>query len=133
MIPRGRGQQILFVDDEPIVGKSMEEFLRRLGYAVTRCEESEEALIKFRQTPQTFDLVVTDWAMPGMSGTELVSGVRNLRPEIPVLLITGFVDTLLQETVKMIGVDDVLLKPVSSELMAQAVARTLTARTGLRS
>lgn len=128
VLPQGHGQRILFVDDEPIVGKATEEFLRRLGYTVTRYEQSEAALAKFRQTPDDFDLLVTDWAMPGMSGTELVSAVRNLRPEIPLLLISGFVDTLLQETVKMLGVDEVLLKPVPSELMAQAVARTLAAR-----
>jgi PAS domain S-box-containing protein len=131
-IPRGHGQRILFVDDEPIVGKTTEEFLRRLGYNVTRCEQSEEALTKFRQTPQNFDLLITDWAMPGMSGTELVTAARNLRPEIPLLLVSGFVDTLLQETVKMMGVEEVLLKPVSSELMAHAIARTLAAREALR-
>jgi two-component system, cell cycle sensor histidine kinase and response regulator CckA len=125
-IPHGRGERILFVDDEPIVGRPAEEFLKRLGYEVTRCEQSDEALARFRQTPQDFDLIITDWAMPGMSGTELVSAMQEVRPDIPMLLMSGFVGAAVEKTAKAMGFGEVLIKPVNPELLAQAVDLVLT-------
>ena len=125
-IPHGHGERILFVDDEPIVGKSAEEFLKRLGYAVTRCEQSEDALARFRQTPRDFDLIITDWAMPGMSGTELVSEIQAVRRDVPMLLMSGFVGALVEKTAKMMGIGEVLVKPVNPELLAQAVDMILS-------
>jgi PAS domain S-box-containing protein len=124
-IPHGNGERILIVDDEPIVGKSTEEFLRRLGYIITRCEGSEEALDRFREAPYAFDLIITDWAMPGMSGTELITAMRETRPEIPMLLISGFIGPLVEYTVKTAGISDILIKPVNKELLAQAVSQVL--------
>jgi PAS domain S-box-containing protein len=124
-VPHGHGERILFVDDEPIVARSTEELLKRLGYAVTCCEQSENALEQFRRAPREFDLIVTDWAMPGMSGTELVSAMRETRPDIPMLLMSGFVDSTVQQVAKMIGIDEVLVKPVNPELLAQAIAQVL--------
>ncbi|HUB87203.1 MAG TPA: PAS domain S-box protein [Verrucomicrobiae bacterium] len=124
-IPHGHGERILFVDDELIVGRAAEEFLKRLGYVVTRCEQSEDALKRFRQSPREFDLIITDWAMPGMSGTELVSAMREVRPDIPMLLMSGFVGALLEQTAKTMGIGEVLVKPVNPELLAQAVAQVL--------
>ncbi|HUC84831.1 MAG TPA: PAS domain S-box protein [Candidatus Acidoferrales bacterium] len=124
-IPHGHGERILFVDDEPIVARSTEEFLKRLGYVVTCCEQSEDALARFRRAPVDFDMIITDWAMPGMSGTELVSAIREIRPDIPMLLMSGFVDSTLQHTAKTIGIGEILIKPVNPELLAQAVAQVL--------
>ena len=125
-IPHGHGERILFVDDEPIVGRSTEELLKRLGYLVTRCVQSEEALARFRQTPRDFDLIITDWAMPGMSGTELVSAMHEVRPDIPMLLVSGFVGALLEETAKKMGIGEILVKPVNPELLAQIVDMMLS-------
>jgi len=124
-VPHGHGERILFVDDEPIVARSTEEFLKRLGYVVTCCEQSEDALARFRRAPVDFDMIITDWAMPGMSGTELVSAIREIRPDIPMLLMSGFVDSTLQHTAKTIGIGEILIKPVNPELLAQAVAQVL--------
>jgi CheY-like chemotaxis protein len=124
-VPHGHGERILFVDDEPIVARSTEELLKRLGYAVTCCEQSEDALEQFHRAPREFDLIVTDWAMPGMSGTELASAMRETRPDIPILLMSGFVDSTVQQAAKMIGIDEVLVKPVNPELLAQAIAQVL--------
>ncbi len=120
-IPHGHGERILFVDDEPIVGRSTEELLKRLGYTVTRCGQSEEALARFRQTPRDFDLIITDWAMPGMSGTELISAMREIKPDIPILLMSGFVSNLVEKTAKTMGIGEILVKPVNPELLAQTV------------
>ena len=100
--------------------------MKRLGYAVTRCGQSEEALARFRQAPQDFDLIITDWAMPGMSGTELVSAMKEVRPDIPMLLVSGFVGALVEETAKMMGIGEVLVKPVNPELLAQAADLVLS-------
>jgi PAS domain S-box-containing protein len=124
--PHGHGERILFVDDETIVGKTAEEFLKRLGYVVTRCEQSEDALARFRQTPHDFDLIITDWAMPGMSGTELVSAIQAVRRDIPMLLMSGFVGALVEETAAMLGIGEILVKPVNPELLAQAVDLVLS-------
>ncbi|MGO8766332.1 MAG: PAS domain S-box protein [Limisphaerales bacterium] len=124
-VPHGNGERILYVDDEPIVGKSTEEFLRRLGYIVTRFDKSDEALERFREAPHAFDLIITDWAMPGMSGTELISAIRQTRPEIPMLLVSGFVGALAEGMAKEAGIAEVLIKPVEMELLAQAVAQVL--------
>ena len=124
-VPHGHGERILFVDDEPIVARSTEEFLKRLGYAVTRCEQSEDALARFSRAPRDFELIITDWAMPGMSGTELVSAIREIRPDIPMLLMSGFADSTVQHAAKTIGIGEILIKPVNPELLAQAVAQVL--------
>ena len=128
-IPHGHGERILFVDDEPIVGRSTEELLKRLGYTVTRCGQSEEALARFRQTPREFDLIITDWAMPGMSGTELISAMHEIRSDIPMLLMSGFVGAMVEKTAKVIDIGEILVKPVNPELLAQAVALILSRAT----
>ena len=125
-IPHGHGERILFVEDEAIVGKTAEEFLKRLGYAVTRCEQSDDALARFRNAPHDFDLIITDWAMPGMSGTELVSAIQAVRQDIPMLLMSGFVGTLMEKAAMTIGISEVLVKPVNPELLAQAVDLVLS-------
>ena len=79
-------------------------------------------MARFRRTPQDFDIIITDWAMPGMSGTELVTAIREVRPDIPMLLISGFVGALVEKTAKMTGIGEVLVRPVNPELLAQAVA-----------
>jgi CheY-like chemotaxis protein len=119
----------LFVDDESIVARSTEEFLKRLGYVVTRCEQSADALARFHRAPREFDLIITDWAMPGMSGTELVSAIHEVRPDIPMLLMSGFVDSTVQLAAKSLGIGEILIKPVNPELLAQAVAQMLARET----
>jgi PAS domain S-box-containing protein len=126
VIPRGRGERILFVEDEPIVARSTEEILKRLGYAVTRCEQSEEALARFRQAPGDFDLILTDWEMPGMSGAELAAAVHAVRPDMPLLLISGFVGYSVEKTAQTIGRGKVLVKPVSPDVLAQTIAHMLS-------
>ena len=71
-------------------------------------------------------MIITDWAMPGMSGTELFTAIRSVRQDIPMLLMSGFVGPLVEQTAKSMGISEVLMKPVNPELLAQAVDMVLT-------
>ncbi|PON11133.1 hybrid sensor histidine kinase/response regulator, partial [Candidatus Entotheonella serta] len=82
--------RILFVDDEPTITQASYTLLQRLGYDVTGSTRSREALARFASAPEDFDLVITDQTMPEMTGEELVSALRHIRPEIPIILCTGF-------------------------------------------
>jgi CheY-like chemotaxis protein len=80
---------VLFIDDDPALVRLGTLRLTRLGFEVTGCESAEEALELFRDHPVDFDVVVTDLSMPGMSGMELARQLLGLRPELPILLVSG--------------------------------------------
>lgn len=123
-IPLGKGH-ILYVDDELMlvdVGKAM---LERLGYRVTSRVSSEEALDTFRADPDQYDLVITDYAMPKMSGIELAGELIRIRPCIPILMCTGFSEEVHPERLGRCGIKEVLLKPIISKDLALAVRRVL--------
>jgi CheY-like chemotaxis protein len=88
-LPRGRGETVMIVDDEPTLVALAEEMLAGLGYEPVGFESSSLALRAFRDKPQRFDLVLTDEAMPEIVGTELAREIRLLRPDIPVILMSG--------------------------------------------
>ncbi len=122
---QGRGERILFVDDEPNLAVVTEKVLTRIGYAVTRFNRAEQALETFREDPYAFELVITDFAMPGMSGTDLAGAILETRGDIPVLLISGFVDQPVHDAALKIGIREVLLKPLSIEGLSDSVSRAL--------
>ena len=88
-LPRG-SERVLVVDDEPAIGRILERMLTGLGYKVTACTSSADALGKFTAAPGLFDIVITDQSMPDLSGTELLGRLRALREDIPVVVMTGF-------------------------------------------
>ncbi len=124
-LPRGRGERILFVDDERVLCDAGTRLLEYLGYAPVAFADAEEALRRFREDPAGFDLVVTDLTMPPMTGLDLAMEISALRPELPVLLASGFSGTWTQERVKALGLRDLIAKPVSIEVLAAAVRRAL--------
>ena len=124
-LAQGRGERVLFVDDEQNLAAVTEKVLTRIGYSVTRFAQADLALQRFREDPAEFDLVITDFAMPGMSGTELAQALLQVRPELPGLLISGFVDQPVQEAALLIGIREVLHKPLSIEGLSGAVSRAL--------
>jgi CheY-like chemotaxis protein len=83
-------ERILLVDDELPIIKMQQQILKRLGYSVTTRTNSVEALEAFRSSPDQFDLVITDMAMPNMTGDTLTREVKSIRPDIPMILCTGF-------------------------------------------
>jgi CheY-like chemotaxis protein len=86
------GEHILIVDDEPAILGMLQRILESRGFRVTAFTSSNEALAGFREAPDVFDAIITDQTMPRMSGVELARAVHELRPSIPVVLTTGYVD-----------------------------------------
>jgi len=119
-IPRGH-ERILFVDDEAMLVNLGQELLMRLGYTVTGHTSSMEALNAFRAAPHQFDLVITDQTMPTMTGEALVRALRDIRPDRPIVLCTGFSYAMTKDKAAALGIDAFLLKP----LVAQDLARTI--------
>jgi signal transduction histidine kinase/ActR/RegA family two-component response regulator len=123
-LPRGEGN-ILFVDDEEFLVDLAQQMLKRIGYEVTACSDPVDALTLFRKNPKTFDLVITDLAMPKMSGEQLVRELVAIRPEIPIILCTGFSQRMTREKMLQIGVKEFLRKPLAIRDLAEAIASVL--------
>ncbi|WP_423201853.1 response regulator [Desulfobacter hydrogenophilus] len=105
-------EKILFVDDEKPIVKFAVRVLERIGYSVTGTTSSKEALEVFKSNPNKFDIVITDMAMPHMVGTELAKKILELRPNIPIIICTGFSDQVDMEAAKAIGIKDYANKPI---------------------
>ncbi len=123
--PRGEGERVLVVDDDAVSGFAIEKMIESLGYQVSRCMRPEEALARFTAAPSSFDLVVTDFAMPGMDGQELMQQLIALRADLPVLVVSGYVDSARQRSLEETGARAVLRKPVSRDEIGRAVAAHL--------
>ncbi len=121
----GGNEHILLVDDEQSVVTMQRKMLERLGYKVSSFAGSFEALRAFESSPREYDLVISDVAMPNMGGGNLASELMNIRPDVPVLLCTGFSETLTPEKAEAIGIKKVLHKPVSMRTLASSIREVL--------
>ncbi len=119
--------QIMLVDDERIILSSLKHLLQRLGYKVTTAENGLEALESFRKAPDEFDLVVTDMVMPEITGIELGRRLLDIRPDVPVILCTGYSDTIDDHEVKGLGFHGLLMKPVGTSELKKAISLALGA------
>ena len=99
--------------------------LENLGYRVSVCLSSLEALETFRAAPQRYDLVITDQTMPRLPGDALTRALRSVRPDIPIILCTGFSHTMDAETAQTMGIDAFLTKPWSVHGLASTIQRVL--------
>ena len=124
-IPEGRGERVLAVDDEPRIAGFIERWLENLGYQGRVVTRPEAALELIRAEPDQFDLVMTDYLMPGMDGLELAGRIRQLRPDLPILMTTGFVAEISQEVLRAAGVTRVIEKPVFMRPLAKALRELL--------
>jgi CheY-like chemotaxis protein len=122
--PHGVGH-ILFVDDEAGIVDLEEMTLKKLGYQVTAKKDSLEALAAFKAAPDSFDVVITDQTMPRMTGLALTQEIKKIRPEIPVILCTGFSEEATPEKALQAGVSMHLFKPISKSDLAHAVQKAL--------
>ena len=125
--PQGSGETILVVDDEENLVLLAEEVLASLGYEPVGCVGASEALRVFRAAPQRFDTVLTDAIMPEMSGLELLAELRQVRPQLPVILVSGYGGPDLKAAAAAAGAQAVLMKPLASVDLARALATVLAA------
>ena len=123
--PRGAGERLLVVDDEPVIARVVSEQLRRLGYLVTSVNDPEEALELVAEDPDDFDLLLTDLQMPRMDGVELAARVARLRPELPVVLSTGNRWSVPASTARAAGIREIVDKPFRIEELAHALRAVL--------
>ena len=116
---------LLAVDDEAVILDFVRELLEMRGCKVTTCTSSSSALNLFEQNPGQFDLVITDQTMPGMTGIDMAAAMHKIRPELPVILCTGFSQEIDAARATELGLSDFLLKPVDMEALLSAVDRAL--------
>jgi PAS domain S-box-containing protein len=122
-LPHGDGQTVMIVDDEKPLVALAEEILAELGYEPIGFSSSAAALAAFREAPQRFDIVLTDETMPELVGTALAREIRLLRPDIPIVLMSGYSGTSLHERARTIGIREVLRKPLQSKDIAECFGR----------
>jgi PAS domain S-box-containing protein len=118
-------ERILFVDDEKSVAYVGKKLLEHLGYEVTALTDSDAALIKFRDQPDNFDLIITDMTMPKMTGVQLAQEMRQSRPDLPIILCSGYSDSITPEDAKIQGFQGYLPKPFRSAKLAQTIREAL--------
>lgn len=117
--------RVLFVDDEAALAEIGRELLESLGYEVRSETDSRRALQVFRDAPDAFDLLITDQNMPGMTGADLARGALEVRSDLPVLMLTGFSETMSKESAQALGIRDLLLKPILRRDLAAAIEAAL--------
>jgi DNA-binding NtrC family response regulator len=123
-IPTGK-ERILVVDDEEPQLQSVARMLEKLGYNVVAKSDSLEALDVFRAESGEFDLVITDQTMPKMTGDKLARSILSIRPDIPVILCTGFSEVIDAEEAKGMGIREFAMKPFTVREMAEKVRKAL--------
>jgi PAS domain S-box-containing protein len=121
----GGTERVLLVDDEPDIVHITERILSKLGYSVIACTSSEEALELFMRNPQAVDVVITDQTMPRLTGAELARKLLDVRPELPVILCTGFSQAVTPDMAKDLGISEYLYKPILQSSLAEALRRVL--------
>jgi CheY-like chemotaxis protein/two-component sensor histidine kinase len=122
-IPRGDGQRILLVDDEVALVHVGEEMLAELGYEAAGYTSSVEALAAFAAEPQRFDAVLSDETMPQLSGSQMAARMRKIRPDIPIVLMSGYLGPNIAALARQANVNELLPKPLVSRDIAKALAR----------
>lgn len=124
IVPRG-DERIIVVDDEPAIVELEKEILESLGYTVTPCNSSQEALNIFAATPHKFDMLISDQTMPRLTGLQLVDKLRKIKPELPVLLCSGFSEVVNEDTYQSFGINAFLMKPIIKNEFARVVRKVL--------
>lgn len=117
----GGTERILLVDDEPDLVLVEKEMLENLGYRVKGFTDCEEALDEFRKDPSGFDLILTDCTMPKMTGIDLAVILVKIRPDIPIVLFSGYFDKSTEEKAKQAGIKALIHKPITADVLASAI------------
>jgi CheY-like chemotaxis protein len=120
----------MVVDDEPAIVRVATRSLARFGYQVTGYTSSLEALAAFHADPGAFDLVITDLTMPDPTGDVLAKAIREVRPDIPIVICTGFGEGVDAVRARAVGIDAYASKPYTADALAAVVRRVLDLRNG---
>jgi PAS domain S-box-containing protein len=123
-MPTGN-ERILLVDDEEDLVDMVQQMLERLGYSVVAKTNSLEALEVFKAQPEQFALVITDQTMPHMTGADLARELMCIRPDIPIILCTGFSEVISGEEAKALGIRDLVMKPFATREIAEITRHVL--------
>jgi len=115
----------LLVDDEMPILNMFEKVLKSLKYKVDATNDSYQALKMFTDDLARYDLVITDMTMPGLTGDKLAAEIKGVRPDMPVILCTGFSELISEENVTESGIDRVLMKPIIRQDLARAIREVL--------
>ena len=126
--PRGRGERVLYVDDDDMLVTLITRVLTKLGYRVTGHQDPAAALRDVRAHPDAFDVIVTDLSMPGMSGIRLTREVLAVRPDLPILMTTGYVRPGDDVAIREAGVRALILKPDTVDQLGAVLDETLRAQ-----
>ena len=125
----GSGQHILYVDDDALLVSLVERLLTRRGYRVSGFDNQEQALAALRADPAGFDLVLTDFNMPGLSGLDVTRTVRTIRPDLPVVIATGYITDELRAQASEAGVRALIFKANAVEF-CEVIQRQLVTPEG---
>jgi len=121
--PQGSGQHILYLDDDEALVFLVKRLLERRGCRVSAFTDQREALAALRAEPESFDLVVTDYNMPGMSGLDVVREARTIRAGLPVAVASGFIDETLRANAHAAGVRELIFKAGAVDDLCTAITR----------
>ena len=121
----GGNEHLLVIDDEREIAQLLKLMLTPLGYSITQMTDSTEALEWFSQNPNRVDLVVTDMTMPKITGTDLSKKMLSLRPDLPIILCTGYSDLINEEQAKKMGISAFIMKPLDQQTVAETVRNCL--------
>ncbi len=118
---------ILYIDDEQMIAAMAEEILSYLGFSISSITDSRAALDIFSANPRQFDIVITDQTMPGLTGLELSQKLLSIRPDLPIILCTGYSEIVSAEMAKTMGIAEYLIKPVDFEKIRKIIIRLVNA------
>lgn len=121
----GGRERILLIDDEPTILTIEKEMLKRQGYAVTSTGSALKALKIFEAQPEKFDLVITDMTMPNITGDELAGKLIKIRPDIPIILCTGFSELISSKKAASLGIKGFLMKPVTMRELSNLIREVI--------
>jgi signal transduction histidine kinase/ActR/RegA family two-component response regulator len=127
-LPRG-SEHLLIVDDEAVLAGMWQQHLELLGYRVTACTSSQAAIQNFKSQPEAFDLVLTDMNMPNITGNKLSRMLMEIRPDIPIILSTGYDETMTEKEAMASGIKAFILKPVQIRDLARTIRKVLEKKT----
>lgn len=119
-------RHILVVDDDELVSEYLVALLEAESYEVTVLNESTAALEYFRLHPDDFDLIVTDQIMPGLTGVEIAQSILAVRPDLPILLITGYSEKISAENAESFGLSGFFPKPINENLFLDKVSHLVS-------